>query len=88
MMCIGLCGANFPFTRMIVFVGSFTGSFAIGRFGHYWASGTGVNGHGEGDFASGDVVGCGLLILPMERHIFFTKNGEIWGQFKMDFYYK
>jgi hypothetical protein len=83
-MYIGLCGANFPFTTASQHVGGVAGSFAIRRNGEYWASGkcVSVSGHGEGEFVSGDVVGCGLLILPTERRLFFTKNGEIWGQFK------
>ena len=81
-MYIGLCDADFPFITSTG-LGRFTGSFAIRKCGTYWASGTDVSGHGKGGFASGDVVGCGLLILSTERRIFFTKNGEIWGEIKL-----
>ena len=76
---IGLCGPNFDFTLGHV-VGDVASSFAMRLDGTYFASGTSQSGFGKGAFANGDVVGCGLLVLPTERRLFFTKNGEIWGK--------
>jgi hypothetical protein len=56
-------------------------SFGIDNDGTYSASREFVDGHGKGSFTKGDVVGCGLLVLPAERRLFFTKNGEVWGKY-------
>jgi hypothetical protein len=61
-------------------VGNVAGSFAMRKDGTFLASGTEQSGFGKGAFANGDVVGCGLLVLPAERRLFYTKNGEIWGE--------
>ena len=74
---IGLSAANYPFSST-TFVGRHTGSFAILNTGTYYALGQKVDGNAKGHFSAGDVIGCGLLVMPKERHIFFTKNGEIW----------
>ena len=35
----------------------------------------------EEAFGREDIVGCGIQIIPKKsRHIFFTKNGEIFGK--------
>jgi hypothetical protein len=79
---LGLCGPDFPFTSTTASVGAVAGSFAICKDGDYGASGQWHSGFGKGVLNTGDVVGCGLLVLPSaERHLFFTKSGEIWGQF-------
>jgi hypothetical protein len=60
-------------------VGNEAGSFGICKDGTYWGSDTSQSGFAKGPFVNGDVVGCGLLVLPTERRLFFTKSGEIWG---------
>jgi hypothetical protein len=77
---IGLCGTDFPFNLMNTFVGGEAGSFAIRENGDYYVSGTEAKS-GFGTFHHGDVVGCGLLVLPAGRRLFFTKNGDLWGKY-------
>jgi hypothetical protein len=77
---IGLCGDNFPFTSTETWVGKIADSFAIENDGDYYASDTYMKGFAKGTYNNTDVVGCGLMVMPTERRLFFTKNGEIWGE--------
>ena len=68
---------GFPFNSTDSCVGYAANSFAISSNGDYCASGTKT---GFGTFDDSDVVGCGLLVLPTGRRLFFTKNGDLWGK--------
>jgi hypothetical protein len=58
--------------------------FGVNSHGNYIVSGKEIARYRQGGFESGDVIGCGLLILGESRNILFTKNGQIWRKF---FYY-
>jgi hypothetical protein len=83
-MRVGLSGPTFPIEGKEA-IGNVVGSFAVDAKGTLWRSGTEFEfeqkegGSGEG-FGKGDVIGCGLLILPADKHfIFFTRNGQLLG---------
>jgi hypothetical protein len=74
-------------------VGHSIGLFAITDDGIFWKSGESVESmtkavievriHDEGGYSSGDVVG--LLLMPAQRRLILTKNGEIWGEHEHEY---
>jgi hypothetical protein len=77
---IGLCDDDFPFTSTQTWMGNVAGSFSIENDGDLYTSSTYKKGFAKGTFNNTDVVGCGLMVMPTERRLFFTKNGVIWGE--------
>jgi hypothetical protein len=76
---IGLSGRDFRLEGQWVGEDG-TDSFAVHSDGYYWASGKKQEKDAPQGFGLGDVIGCGLVVMPTgSRHIFFTKNGENWG---------
>jgi hypothetical protein len=63
-------------------VGDFPGSYGFSFSGNYWASRTKIVNYFPGGFyGHGHVVGCGLLTKSAaNRFLFFTKNGQLWGE--------
>jgi hypothetical protein len=65
----------------IQFVGYNTGSFSMDQIGGYWTAGQNTKAYASSGLAEGDTVGCGLVMLPNGSggNLFFTKNGQLWG---------
>jgi len=78
-MRIGLSGYDFRLSAEML--GEYPGTVAIENTGKFHQMGKEWAEHqANSGFGSGDVVGCGLLVIMGERHIFFTKNDEILGK--------